>query len=175
MGKAEDDAQYLVSQALQLQPKFQFRPRQFDSFRSKVEVARHIWGHYEHQIDEIVCGYSDEHLGKVLAASSLVGFSDIPLEDDREALKGRDLLVVLVCKSLVNVIAGRIWGELSMSGETTRLNPIKCRFCDFAVAKSIQHNVAAVSGFVVMMQHVSHLHPEHFPEIRKCLCENVTE
>jgi hypothetical protein len=185
MGKFEEGRKYMHSQASQVFAKLEMSLVPFASL-DREEIPHELWDQ-EHwatadatligELRAIVSKYKDDHLVAIACCGLAWEGKRTEHFTLREACmrqldwkkSGRALLVEIALVTLVAALADLIWARLHQKPL------IKCRFCDFTVAKQFKSRGDLVSGFDAISSHISKNHRQKSDAIESHLGDGEDE
>lgn len=134
MGKEEDRQKYLRNCATTFQGRLGLKAEEFKECKTLADIQRELLKHKWSSVFVPLYEAPDEQIGK-LACSN-----------DVEQVRR------MATDALLSAIAVKIWAELNPK------RVLKCRFCDFTVAK--RYRGSRATGFDIMREHIDAAHPD---------------
>jgi hypothetical protein len=139
MGKEEDRQKYLRNCATTLRGQLGLDAEQFRDCKNFAEIVTALQNTKSGTIYSRLSDAPDEQIGKLACSKDEVRVRNLATD------------------AVIPAIAEKIWAELNPK------RVLKCRFCDFTVAKYRRGSRA--TGFDIMREHIDAAHPDESKQL----------
>ncbi len=169
MGKAEARQKYIHTQAAQALAHLDISVARYATINQKKSIASMLWRDDLTNADilSLMRDAKEDYLARIASCglpkddqSGNVRLCEVRADSPNWHKGGKDTLVQLAAMALTAALADLIWARL-------HAEPLlKCRFCNWSIAKQYKSEGRLESGFKALTLHVSDEHPDQYDKIQ---------